>query len=48
MNGSPGKAAIVNYTHLNELRTHYEEAVRRRFQPLVEVVNGRRAELAGA
>lgn len=48
MGQSPGKAAIVTYTHLNELQTHYEDAVRRRFQPLVETVTRRVEELAEA
>lgn len=42
---SPGKAAVVNYTHLNRLRERYEEAVSRQFQPLVEAVVHQSQEL---
>ena len=38
MGQSAGRAAIVTYTHLNELRERYEEAVQRKFQPLVDAV----------
>jgi hypothetical protein len=48
MGHSPGKAAIVTYTHLNELRIRYEEAVHRCFQPLVETVMQRIDELTPA
>jgi hypothetical protein len=41
MGQSPGKAAIGAYTHLNELRRHYAEAVRREWQPLLDKVSER-------
>jgi integrase len=45
MGHSPGKAAIVTYTHLNELKKRYEEAVQRELQPLVNAVISRAGEL---
>ena len=36
--GRPEKAAVAAYTHLNELRRHYGEAVRREWAPLVAVI----------
>lgn len=45
MGQSPGRAAIVSYTHLNELRERYEEAVQRKFKPLVEVTIRRMREV---
>lgn len=36
MGQSPGKSAVVNYTHLNQLRERYVEALQHQFQPLVE------------
>jgi hypothetical protein len=41
MGQSPGKAAVVAYTHLNELRRHYSDAVRREWAPLVTAVLAR-------
>jgi hypothetical protein len=38
MGHSPEKAAVAAYTHLNELRRHYGEAVRREWAPLVAVI----------
>jgi hypothetical protein len=38
---APGKAAILAYTHLNELRRHYEEAVQKEWMPLVEAIRRR-------
>jgi hypothetical protein len=38
MGHSPDKAAVAAYTHLNELRRHYAEAVRREWAPLVAAV----------
>jgi hypothetical protein len=45
MGQSPGKAAIVAYTHLNELRRHYTEAVRREWQPLIAAIQTRVQEI---
>jgi hypothetical protein len=42
---SPGRAAVVAYTHLNELGRHYTESVRREWAPLLEGINRRLAEL---
>jgi hypothetical protein len=38
MGQSPGKAAIVAYTHLNELQRHYTQAVQREWTPLVGAI----------
>jgi hypothetical protein len=45
MGQSVGRTAIVNYTHLNEIRQRFEEAVERQFQSLVDVVARRTSEL---
>lgn len=45
MGHAPGKAAVVAYTHLSELRRHFETAVRREWQPLVEAILARLATL---
>ena len=39
MGQAPGKAAIVAYSHLNELRRHYTDAVRREWAPLLGAIN---------
>ena len=41
MGHAPGKAAIMAYTHLNQLRQRYAEAIQREWQPLVEAINQR-------
>jgi hypothetical protein len=41
MGQSPGRAAVVAYTHLNQLRQQFTDAVRREWSPLVEAINGR-------
>jgi hypothetical protein len=46
MGQAPGKAAVTAYTHLNELGRHYAEAVRREWQPLVETILDRLAQLS--
>jgi len=38
MGQSPGKAALVHYTHLNKVKEHYERAVRREFGPIVRAI----------
>ena len=35
---APGKSPIVSYTHINELRRHYEEAIFRTLEPLVNAI----------
>jgi integrase len=45
MGQAPGREAIVAYTHLDELKQRYEEAVQRVLQPLVEAVERRAQEL---
>jgi integrase len=45
MGHSPGKAPINAYTHLNKLREHYELAIQREFQPLLEAVRNRARQL---
>ena len=41
MGHSPGRAAIVSYTHLNELRDHYESAAEKRLAPIVAAIQSR-------
>ena len=41
---APGRAAIVAYTHLHEMKRHYAEAVHREWTPLVEAINRRLTE----
>ena len=38
MGQSPGKAALVAYTHLNELRQHFTEAAGRAWRPLLTAI----------
>ena len=45
MGHAPGKAAVVSYTHLDQLRQQYAEVIRREWMPLVEAVNRRVREL---
>jgi hypothetical protein len=47
MGQSPGKSAVVNYTHLNQLRERYEEAVKHQLQPLVNSIHVRLQQLGG-
>lgn len=42
---SPGRAPIVAYTHLNEVRQRYQEAVEAQLQPIVRAVVTRCQEL---
>jgi integrase len=42
---SPGRAAIVVYTHLNEIRQRFEEAVGKTLYPLVNVIDQRAKDL---
>ena len=42
---SPGRAAIVTYTHLNEIRKRFDEAVVATLRPLVEAIDRRTHEL---
>ncbi len=46
MGQNPGKAAVVAYTHLNQLCEHYTKAVRSEWTPLVEAILRRLAEVA--
>ncbi len=43
---SPGRAAIVTYTHHNEIRQRFEEAVGKNLYPVVDAI-GRRAQELG-
>lgn len=43
MGQNPGKAAVLAYTHLNQLQEHYTAAVRREWTPLVEAIKRRLA-----
>lgn len=45
MGQAPGRAAIVAYTHLNELWRHYADAVRREWTPLVNAILCRTREV---
>jgi hypothetical protein len=45
MGQAPGNAAVVAYTHLNELRRHYAEALRREWVPLLAAINRRLDDL---
>lgn len=45
MGHSPGKTAVVSYTHLDQLRTRYVEALRHQMQPLVDVISSRSVAL---
>ena len=40
-----GKASIITYSHLNDLRRHYELAVHSQLQPVVDAVIQRIDEL---
>jgi hypothetical protein len=42
---SPGRSAIVNYTHLDEVRQQFEAAATAKLQPLVDAVRRRCREL---
>jgi hypothetical protein len=44
MGHAPGKAAVVAYSHLDDLRQQYAEVVRRQWMPLVWAVNRRAQE----
>ncbi len=45
MGHAQGKAAIVNYSHLNQIRAQYEAAVRCEWQELIGALAGRAGEL---
>ena len=45
MGQSPGRAAIVTYTHLNEIRQRFDEAVRKTLHPVIDVIIRRAAEV---
>lgn len=38
---SPGRSALVNYTHLNDLKGQYERAMQTAYKPLVDVLSDR-------
>ncbi|NES72849.1 MAG: hypothetical protein F6K24_50470, partial [Okeania sp. SIO2D1] len=38
MGHSPGRSAVLNYSHLNEVREQYERAVDLRLRPIVEAI----------
>jgi hypothetical protein len=42
---APGRAAVVAYTHINQLREQYTAAVCREWTPLIEAINQRLAHL---
>lgn len=41
MGHAPGKAALVAYTHLDQLRRHYATAMERECEPLLDAINRR-------
>lgn len=45
MGHSPGKAAVVAYTHLDQLRRHYSTAIKQEWAPLLAAINERVAAL---
>jgi len=45
MGQSPGKAAIVHYTHLNQVKEHFERAVKLEFGPIVKAIEKRSGQL---
>jgi integrase len=45
MGQSPGRAAIVTYTHLNEIRQRFNEAVQKTLGPLVAAIERRSQDL---
>jgi hypothetical protein len=45
MGQSPGKAAIVHYTHLNKIKEHFERAVKQEFRPIVKAIEKRQRQL---
>jgi integrase len=45
MGHSPGRAAIVTYTHLNKLKAHYMRAVDNELEPLVGAIRRRAVEI---
>jgi integrase len=48
MGHSPGRAAIVTYTHLNKLQEHFMRAVESEFSPLVDAIHRCTAALQSA
>lgn len=42
---SPGRAASVHYTHLNEIRDRFEEAVERKLRPLIDALVQRASQI---
>jgi hypothetical protein len=45
MGQNPGQAAVVAYTHLNQIHEHYAAAVRSEWTPLVEAIRQRLAKV---
>ena len=45
MGHSPGRAAIVTYTHLNKLKSHYMRAIDTELRPLVAAIQRRVVEI---
>jgi hypothetical protein len=48
MGQAPGRAALVAYTHLHELKRHYAEALHKEWPDLVAAINHRVADLTAA
>ena len=48
MGHAPGKAAVVAYTHLDQLRRHYSAALEQEWAPLLDAINRRAAVLRRA
>jgi hypothetical protein len=45
MGQASGKAAIINYTHLNKVKEQFERAADREFRPLTEAIDWRSRRL---
>jgi integrase len=48
MGHAPGKAALVAYTHLDQLRRHYTAALEREWEPLLDAIDRRVGSLGPA
>ena len=45
MGHAPNRAAIASYTHLDDIRSHYEAAISRTFEPITAAIEGRAEQL---
>jgi integrase len=42
---APGRAAVIHYTHLNQIQKHFERAVQEEFGPILEAIEQRARQL---